>query len=403
MPNPLEAKHVVLGVTGSIACYKAVDLASKLTQQGALVDVVMTDSALEFVTELAFQSITHRPVVVDLFEPQSESGIDHIDLAERADVIVIAPATANTVAKLAIGMADDALTTTVLATRAPLVVCPAMDGYMYDNPATQENLAKLKGRGVTMVGPVEGHLASGLSGRGRMVEPQEILGYIRQVLGREGDLAGRTIVVSAGGTREPIDPVRVITNRSSGKQGFAVAEAARDRGASVRLVTGPSALSNPAGVEVTQVETVAEMRDAVLGACKDADALVMAAAVSDYRPAEVSAQKIKKENSSHGLALSLEPNPDFLSEVPEGVVKVGFAAETEDVEANAGAKLKAKALDMIAANDVTADGSGFASDTNRVVLLDKNGGTERLDLMSKYEVGHRILDRVVGLLGGTTS
>ncbi len=398
MPNPLEAKHVVLGVTGSIACYKAVDLASKLTQQGALVDVVMTDSALEFVTELAFQSITHRPVVVDLFEPQSESGIDHIDLAERADVIVIGPATANTIAKVAIGMADDALTTTVLATRAPLIVCPAMDGYMYDNPATQENLAKLKGRGVTMVGPVEGHLASGLSGRGRMLEPQEIVGHICQVLGREGDLAGRTIVVSAGGTWEPIDPVRVITNRSSGKQGFAVAEAARDRGANVRLVTGPSALSNPPGVEVTRVETVAEMRDAVLGACEDADALIMAAAVSDYRPAEVSSQKIKKENSSDGLALSLETNPDFMSAVPKGVVKVGFAAETEDVEANAKAKLSAKALDLIAANDVTVDGSGFASDTNRVVLLDKNGDKEQLGLMSKYDVGHKILDRVAGLL-----
>lgn len=398
MPNPLEAKHVVLGVTGSIACYKAVDLASKLTQQGALVDVVMTDSALEFVTELAFQSITHRPVVVDLFEPQSESGIDHIDLAERADVIVIGPATANTIAKVAIGMADDALTTTVLATRAPLIVCPAMDGYMYDNPATQENLAKLKGRGVTMVGPVEGHLASDLSGRGRMLEPQEIVGHICQVLGREGDLAGRTIVVSAGGTWEPIDPVRVITNRSSGKQGFAVAEAARDRGANVRLVTGPSALSNPPGVEVTRVETVAEMRDAVLGACEDADALIMAAAVSDYRPAEVSSQKIKKENSSDGLALSLETNPDFMSAVPKGVVKVGFAAETEDVEANAKAKLSAKALDLIAANDVTVDGSGFASDTNRVVLLDKNGDKEQLGLMSKYDVGHKILDRVAGLL-----
>ena len=398
MPNPLEAKHVVLGVTGSIACYKAVDLASKLTQQGALVDVVMTDSALEFVTELAFQSITHRPVVVDLFEPQSESGIDHIDLAERADVIVIGPATANTIAKVAIGMADDALTTTVLATRAPLIVCPAMDGYMYDNPATQENLAKLKGRGVTMVGPVEGHLASDLSGRGRMLEPQEIVGHICQVLGREGDLAGRTIVVSAGGTWEPIDPVRVITNRSSGKQGFAVAEAARDRGANVRLVTGPSALSNPPGVEVTRVETVTEMRDAVLGACEDADALIMAAAVSDYRPAEVSSQKIKKENSSDGLALSLETNPDFMSAVPKGVVKVGFAAETEDVEANAKAKLSAKALDLIAANDVTVDGSGFASDTNRVVLLDKNGDKEQLGLMSKYDVGHKILDRVAGLL-----
>ncbi len=400
MPNPLKEKHVVLGVTGSIACHKAVDLASKLTQQGALVDVVMTDSALEFVTELAFQSITHRSVVVDLFEPQSESGIDHVELAERADIVVVAPATANTIAKVALGIADDALTTSVLATRAPLIVCPAMDGYMYDNPATQENLAKLKSRGVTVAGPVEGYLASGLSGRGRMLEPHEIVGHVCQVLGHDGDLAGRTIVVSAGGTQEPIDPVRVITNRSSGKQGFAIAEAARDRGASVRLVTGPSALPDPPSVEVTRVETVAEMREAVLGACADADALIMAAAVSDYRPAKVSVQKIKKKNSDGPLVLSLEPNADFLPEVPNGVVKVGFAAETKDVEANASVKLEAKNLDLIAANNVTADRSGFASDTNRVVLLDRNGGAERLDLMSKYEVGHRILDRVVGLFSG---
>ncbi len=398
MPSPLHGKYIALGVSGSIACHKAVDLASKLTQEGALVDVVMTEAATNFVTALAFRSITHRPAVTSLFDPQSDAAIEHVATAERADVMVVAPATANTIAKLAYGLADDSVSTTALATQAPIIVCPAMDGHMYENPATQENVQKLKSRGHILAGPAEGPLASGLTGLGRMLEVPEIIGHIKLVLGRDGDMAGRKIVVSAGGTREAIDPVRFISNRSSGKQGHAIAEAARDRGARVSLVTAASSFTAPVGVEVVSVETVAEMRDAALAACKNADVLIMAAAVSDFRAAEPSGQKIKKQGGRNGFALQLTQNSDFLSEVPDGVVKIGFAAETEDLKENARAKLTSKGLDLVAANDVTADGSGFATDTNRVILLGRNGDVEDLGLLTKYEVGSRILDRMSRLL-----
>ena len=399
MPDPLENKHVVLGVTGSIACYKAVDLASKLTQQDALVDVIMTSAATEFLAPLTFASITHRPVVTDIFDPQSEMSLDHVALAQRADVVVVAPATANTMAKIAWGLADDALTATVLATEAPIVLAPAMDAHMYENPATQENVQKLESRGVLIVGPAEGHLASGLVGRGRMLETWELLGHIRMVLGRNGDLADRKIVVSAGGTQEPIDPVRVISNRSSGKMGYAIAEAARDRGASAVLVSAPTALPHPVGLRVVDVETTHQMRNAVLDECKDADALIMAAAVADWRPATVASHKVKKGDSDT-WSVELTKNPDILAEVQsERLIKVGFAAESDDLIANAQAKLVGKGLDLMAANNITAGDAGFAADTNRVVLLDREGSAEELPLMSKYEVGHRILDRVAALLG----
>ncbi len=320
-------------------------------------------------------------------------------MAEAADVVVVAPATANTIAKMALGVADDALTTTVLATRAPVLICPAMDGHMYENPATQANLTTLKKRGVSIAGPVEGHLASGIRGYGRMLEPKLIVGHMSYVLGLNGDLSGRKIVVTASGTQEPIDPVRIITNRSSGKQGFAIAEAARDRGAEVKLVSGPSALADPVCVEMTKVETMAQMRETILAECEDTDVLIMAAAVSDYRPSESKAQKIKKTGDNHKLLLMLEENPDFLSEVPHGVMKVGFAAETERVEDNAREKLKTKGFHVIVANDVTAADSGFCSETNQVTILCSDGSVERLELMTKYEVGHRILDRVANLLG----
>ena len=302
MPRPFQGKHIVLGVTGSIACYKAVDLASKLSQAGAHVDVIMTESATKFVSPITFRSITHRPVVTDMFDPASEFGIHHVAVAERADIVVVAPATADFIAKAANGMADDALGTTILATTAPVLIAPAMDGHMYENAATQANLESLRGRGVSIAGPASGHLASGLSGKGRLLETPELLGNIALVLGRNGDLAGRKIVVSAGGTQEPIDPVRIITNRSSGKMGYAIAEAARDRGAQVTLVTAPTSLDDPTGVEVQQAATVAEMREAVLGACEGANVLVMAAAVSDYRPAQTAPQKIKKEPESEGMS-----------------------------------------------------------------------------------------------------
>ena len=398
MPDPLHNRIVVLGVTGSIACHKAVDLASKLTQEEALVDVIMTGEASNFVTPLAFRSITHRRVVTNLFDPQSELSIDHVALAETADVVVVAPTTANTIAKIALGLADDALTTTVLATQAPVLLCPAMDGHMYENPATQENIRKLRDRGYAVAGPARGHLASGLSGTGRLLETPEILGHIRRALGSNGDLAGRKVVVSAGGTQESIDPVRVITNRSSGKQGYAIAEAARDRGAAVVLVAAPTALKDPPAMDVVRVETVEQMRAAVLSASADADALIMAAAISDYRPAETAEHKIKKGESSDGLTLRLVVNRDFLPEIPENVVKVGFAAESRDLIENARQKLLGKGLAIVAANDITDEEGGFGSDDNRVVLLDRSGGTEKLDLMSKYEVGHRILDRVVSVI-----
>ena len=398
MPRPLENRFVALGVSGSIACHKAVDLASKLTQEGALVDVIMTRGAANFVTPLAFQAITRRPVVSNLFDPQSEGAIDHLATAERADIMVVAPATAHTIAKIAWGLADDALTTTVLATTAPIIVCPAMDGHMFENPATQENVQKLKSWGYTIAGPAEGHLASGLSGTGRMLETTEIIGHIRQVLGREGDLARRKVVVSAGGTREAIDPVRFISNHSSGKMGYAIAEAARDRGAEAVIVAAPSSLPDPIGIRVLHVVTAAEMRDAIASECQDADALVMAAAVADWRPTEVASQKVKK-GSSQRWSVELARTPDILEEVGgKGLVKVGFAAESQDLETNARAKLEPKGLHLIVANDITADGSGFATDTNKVILLDGEGGVDRLPLMTKYEVGHRILDRVVAIM-----
>ena len=399
MPRPFGDKNIVLGVTGSIACYKAVDLASKLSQAGACVDVVMTESATKFVSPITFRSITHRPVVTDMFDPESELGIHHVAIAERADIVVVAPATADFIAKAANGLADDALGTTLLATTAPVLIAPAMDGHMYDNVATQENIETLRRRGVSFAGPASGHLASGLSGKGRLLETPELLGHIALVLGRNGDLVGRSVVVSAGGTQEPIDPVRIITNRSSGKMGYAIAEAARDRGAQVTLVTAPTALHNPTGVEIRLAASVSEMREAVLGACAGADMLVMAAAVSDYRPAKVAAQKIKKEADSEGMVLQLLKNEDFFKEVPSDVLRVGFAAETESLVSNAQVKLRDKGLDLIAANDVTEEGSGFEVETNRVTLIDREGRTEELPLMDKYDVGHRILDRAVELMG----
>ncbi|MDE2718192.1 MAG: bifunctional phosphopantothenoylcysteine decarboxylase/phosphopantothenate--cysteine ligase CoaBC [Chloroflexota bacterium] len=399
MPRPFQGKNVVLGVTGSIACYKAVDLASKLSQAGAHVDVIMTESATKFVSPITFRSITHRPVVTDMFDPASELGIHHVAVAERADIVVVAPATADFIAKAANGLADDALGTTILATTAPVLFAPAMDGHMYDNAATQENLERLRARGVSFAGPASGHLASGLSGKGRLLETPELLGHLALVLGQNGDLAGRKVVVSAGGTQEAIDPVRIITNRSSGKMGYAIAEAARDRGAHVTLVTAPTALDNPTGVEVRRAASVAEMREAVLGACVEADVVVMAAAVSDYRPAEVAPQKIKKDADSDGMTLHLLKNEDFFKEVPADILRVGFAAETESLVANAQAKLQEKGLDLIAANDVTEEGSGFEVETNRVTLVDRSGRIEELPLMDKYDVGHRILDRAVELMG----
>jgi phosphopantothenoylcysteine decarboxylase/phosphopantothenate--cysteine ligase len=359
------------------------------------VDTIMSYGATQFVTPLAFRSLTHRVVVTDTFDPDSEYSVEHVALAHQADVIVVAPATVHCIAKLALGLADDPLTTTIVAAKCPLVVAPAMDGNMFDHPATQANLATLKERGAVIAGPGIGRLASGLSGVGRLLETPELLGHISYAMGKDGDLAGRTVVVSAGGTMEPIDPVRVITNHSSGKMGYALAEAARDRGADVVLVTAPTSLADPALVKVVQVRTAEEMGQAIQEHVTKADALVMAAAVADYRPTETAGQKIKKADDD--LNISLAKTTDILKSAKGNFVRVGFAAESQNLVENAKAKVGSKNLDLIAANDITAEGSGFGSDTNKVTLIDRNLAVEELPLLSKYEVSNRILDRVKGL------
>ncbi len=395
----LTGRSIILGVSGSIAIYKAVDLASKLTQAGALVDVAMTPEATKFVAPITFQSVSARPAYWDIFDPGSGISELHVALARRAELIVIAPATATIMARLALGLAEELVSLTALATKAPLIVCPAMDANMWEHPATQANLQTLRARGVEMVGPEEGRLASGQVGTGRMSEVEKIVGAVRKVLGASGDLAGKKIVISAGGTHEAIDPVRFIGNSSSGKMGFALAEAARDRGANVILVAGPVALADPYGISVFRVRSAAEMRDVIVPASAGADVLVMAAAVADYQASEPVGEKIKREGRE-GLSLSLAPTPDILAEVGTraGLIKVGFAAESSDLLANAAGKLKAKGLDLIAANDITSTDAGFGADNNRVVLLDPAGGKEELPLMTKYEVAWRILDRVAALV-----
>ena len=392
MSGPLNDKHVLLGVTGSIACYKGIDLASKLVQAGALVDTIMTYGATQFVTPLAFRSITHREVVTDTFDLHSRYTHEHVALARQADIVVIAPATVHTIGKLAAGLADDALTTTIVATEAPVLVAPAMDANMYDNQATQDNLAILRRRGMIIVGPAPGRLASGLTGMGRLVEPLDLLGHITAAMGKDGDLVGKTIVVSAGGTMEPIDPVRIITNHSSGKMGFAVAEAIRDRGGSAVLVTTATGLPVPPLVRIVPVKTAQEMCDAVLMEVKEADALIMAAAVADYRPDETAVQKIKKTDDD--LVINLAKTTDILEVAQGNFVKVGFAAESENLVANAKDKVRRKNLDLMVANDITEPESGFGTDTNRVTLISRDFQVQELPLLTKYEVGNKILDRV---------
>lgn len=396
MKGPLTDKRIVLGVTGSIACYKAVDLASKLVQAGAVVDTILSYGATQFVTALTFRSITHRPVVTDTFDVTSEFSVEHVALAHTADLMVVAPATVHTIAKLALGLADDPLTTTAVATTAPIIIAPAMDANMYDNPATQNNISTLIKRGITVCGPAPGRLASGLMGMGRLIEPTELLGHITGIIGSQGDLAGKTIVISAGGTQEPIDPVRVITNHSSGKMGYALAEAARDRGAKVILITAPTALAAPISTDVIHVKTAQEMCDAVLTESKKADVLIMAAAVADYKPVNPADQKIKK--SEDHLNIELTKTVDILEASPSNIIKVGFSAESENLIANAKSKVLKKSLDLIVANDITDPDSGFGVDTNKVVLIDRDHHIDALPVMSKYQVSQHILDRVSSLL-----
>jgi phosphopantothenoylcysteine decarboxylase/phosphopantothenate--cysteine ligase len=406
--NPIENKHIILGVTGSIACYKAADLASRLAQAGAEVDVLLTQSALQFITPLTFQSVTGRRAFTDSDLWGNEAHVLHVGLGHSTDLLVIAPATANTIARLAHGLADNLLSVTALAASCPLILAPAMDGGMFNHPATQANLEILRQRDATILGPAEGHLASGLSGPGRMVEPGEILGAIRLCLARSGPadshpLLGRKLVVTTGGTQEPIDPVRVIANRSSGKQGMALAQAALDLGADVILITGATPLASPYGAQRIDVQTAQEMLEAVMAEVKQADALVMAAAVADFRPAAPAAQKIKKEGRIPEIRL--ENTIDILVSVAQVKaqsgfprVTVGFAAESQHLLENANAKMKAKKLDLIAANDISAENAGFGVDTNQVTLLFSDGRTENLPLMSKAEVAATVMERLVGLL-----
>jgi len=393
----LADKTIVLGITGSIAAYKAADIASKLTQAGAKVEVVMTEPATRFITPLTLRSVTGQTVVTDMFDLASQHSIEHIALGEAADVVVIAPATASIIAELAVGIADNMVSLTVLATKAPVILAPAMDVNMFANPITQENLNKLKARGFIIVGPEYGRMASGKVGWGRLADVDKIIGTITQVLGRSSDLKGKRMVVTAGGTQEPIDPARHISNPSSGKMGYALAKAARNRGAKITLITAPTSLPDPAGVETVHVRTAAEMKAAVTKAVAKADALIMAAAVADYQPKTTAKTKIKKETPN--LTLELVRTPDILAEVKGNFIKVGFAAESEDLVANARKKLQKKQLDLIVANDITDKESGFGADTNKVTIISRDGKAEKLPLMSKREVADKILDRVVELLG----
>jgi len=396
----LKDKSIVLGVTGGIAAYKAAALCSHLVKAGAVVDVILTDAACEFVAPLTFQALTHRPVVTGMFALLAETEIGHVSLAGRADLLIVAPATANTIAKLAAGLADNMLTTTALATEAPILLAPAMESHMWANPLTQANVARLcELRDVAVVGPGEGRLASGASGLGRMAEPEEILDAAQWMLGRRGPLAGRRVVVTAGGTREPLDPVRFLGNRSSGKMGYALARAARDRGAQVQVISS-SGQPAPFGAELVPVETAAEMLDAVLDALAAADVLLMAAAVADYRPATMAGHKIKKGEG--GLALDLVRTADILAQVAQvrraDQVIVGFAAETENLLENALGKLQRKRLDLIVANDAR---QAIGADTNQVTLVGADGSVAELPLLAKDEVADRILVRIVNLLASS--
>ena len=394
----LKGKKIVLGVTGGIAVYKAVDLVSRLRKQGCQVRVVMTEHAQQFVTPLTFKEISGNQVAVSMWSSNQEFNVEHIALANWADAFVVAPATANILAKMAYGLADDLLSTTLLAAQAPIVVCPAMNTGMYENVATQENIAKLKSRGVTVMPPGVGKLACGTSGAGRLPEPQEIVEFLNAFFAkREGDLRGLKVLVTAAGTREPIDPVRFVGNRSSGKMGYAVAQMAAERGAEVLLISGPSALSIPANVKAIKVETTNEMLEACLESYDKVDIVIKAAAVADYRPRDVAEQKIKKKTDD-ALTVVMDKNPDILKTLgakKTHQVLVGFAAETQNLLENARDKVVKKNLDMIVANDVTAVGAGFNADTNIVKFLFANGEVRSLEQMPKVDVANCILDEAL--------
>jgi phosphopantothenoylcysteine decarboxylase/phosphopantothenate--cysteine ligase len=397
MSVTLDGRELILGVTGSIAAYKAVYLLRELTRRGARVTVCLSEHAREFVGPLTFRTLSGRPVLTNLFDPQSDAAVEHVTLAEQAAALIVAPATANVLAKAAQGIADDFLTILLLAARCPVVMAPAMDGGMWTHPAVAANVATLRSRGVTVLDPDAGALASGLSARGRLPEIDTIIDAVLAALTPVRDLAGERVVVTAGPTREPIDPVRYISNRSSGRMGYALAAAAARRGAAVTLVSGPTALTPPASVAFVPVQTAEEMREAVLHHAERASVVIKAAAVADYRVQNPAGQKIKGKRD---LTLALTPNPDILAEVAaraDGAFIVGFAAETHDVVANARAKLEAKGIDLLVANDVSRRDIGFDAEDNEVLLIDRWGGSHPLPRMAKTAVADAILDEILSL------
>ena len=392
-----EKPVLVLGVTGGIACYKAVELVRLLVKDGFVVQVIMTRGAMEFVTPLTFQTLSGMPVASETFNLTQESEIGHINLADKADLFVIAPATANVIGKIAAGIADDLLTTVLMATQAPVLIAPAMNIHMYENPILQENVRKLRRLGYHFIEPAEGYLACGYEGKGRLPEAEKILEEIRRLL-KKKDLVGEKLVITAGPNREPLDPIRYLSNRSSGKMGYALARAAIRRGAEVALISGPTGLEPPSGARLISVMTAAEMHRAVLEEFAGCTAVIMAAAVSDYRPVELASKKIKRGKGP--IELRLEPNPDILKEISakkNGKVLVGFAAETEELIANAERKLRDKNLDMIVANNVSEAGAGFDVDTNLATILDRAGAVRSLPLMSKDDLAEQILDHLLTL------
>lgn len=400
----LKGKSVVVGVCGGIAAYKVVEVVSRLKKLGADVDVIMTANAQKFVTPLTFRSLSHRPVITDMFGEPEYWDIKHISLAKKADLFIIAPATANIIGKLASGIADDMLSTTVVAAKAPVLIVPAMNHDMYASTIVQQNINKLKELGYIFMEPDTGVMAEGSSGKGRLPEPAAIVNMAVGLLKPVHDLKGLRLLVTAGPTRENIDPVRYISNYSSGKMGYAVAQAAADRGADVVLVSGPVSIGAPDGVRLISVNTAVEMRDAVIKEFYDCDAVVMAAAVADYRAAEVSDLKIKKNDDE--LVIRLEKNPDILREL--GSIKgdrilAGFCAETDHLVENALKKVETKNLDMIVANDVTMEGAGFGTDTNIIKIIKRDGSVTDLPLMSKLAAAHRVLDELRDLAGDRLS
>jgi phosphopantothenoylcysteine decarboxylase/phosphopantothenate--cysteine ligase len=396
----LSGRHVLLGVSGGIASYKSCTLARRLAEAGARVDVVLTRSAAEFVRPVTFEALTGRPVLTSLWTPGT--ALDHVRLPAAADLLLVAPATADFLARAALGLADDLLTAMLLARTGPVLVAPAMNDEMYAHPATSANLLTLRERGVLVVGPEMGALAEGPSDRpGRMSEPEVILAHAERVMRATGPLAGRRVIVTAGATRESLDPVRVVTNRSSGKMGYRVAESAWARGADVLLLAGPGALPDPVGVEVRRVETTADLEREVRGALPDADLLVMAAAPADYRPADAATGKRPRQEGE--LSVALRPTADILAATRDarkpGALVVGFALETGDAVRKGRAKLERKGLDLIVVNDALEPGAGFEHDTNRVTLLDRGGGEAQLPLIDKRAVAEAILDAVEARLG----